>query len=296
MSKTKQYLQDFAGTLAQAMIKNGTNWDCIFKRNSMPVNASTNKRYKGINFLMLNYETQQKEYSSPIFASYKQWASLNAQVKKGSTGTPIVFYRPIMEKSKIDPKKDVYAGCVLNYSKVFNIDQVDLTESKFTPAIFKTGKQYSITDIDNFVKSTKVEIKHTDGNGCYYKPSEDFINMELKSNFKDTKESDATVHYYSTLFHELTHSTGHESRLNRKDKFANEGFIFGNKKSYAYEELIAEIGSILFSHEFNFTKTIRDNHAKYLNSWIQCLNNDYTFLTGATAQAQKAVDYFMSSE
>ena len=91
MSKTKQYLQDFAGTLAQAMIKNGTNWDCIFKRNSMPVNASTNKRYKGINFLMLNYETQQKEYSSSIFASYKQWAGLNAQVKKGSTGTPIVF-------------------------------------------------------------------------------------------------------------------------------------------------------------------------------------------------------------
>ena len=290
MSKTKQYLQDFAGTLAQAMIKNGTNWDCIFKRNSMPVNASTNKRYKGINFLMLNYETQQKEYSSSIFASYKQWAGLNAQVKKGSTGTPIVFYRPIMEQSKINPKKEVQKGMILNYSKVFNIDQVDLTESKFSPAIFKTGKQYSITEIDTFVKATKVEIKHTDGNGCYYKPSEDFINMELKSNFKDTKESDATVHYYSTLFHELTHATGHKDRLNRKDKFED------RKKSYAYEELIAEIGSILFSHEFNFTKTIRDNHAKYLNSWIQCLQNDYTFLTGATAQAQKAVDYFMSSK
>ena len=290
MSKTKKYLQDFAGNLAQAMIKNGTNWDCIFKRNSMPVNASTNKRYKGINFLMLNYETQQKEYSSPIFASYKQWASLNAQVKKGTTGTPIVFYRPIMEKSKINPTKEVQKGMILNYSKVFNIDQVDLTESKFSPAIFKTGKQYSITEIDNFVKATEVEIKHTDGNGCFYRPSEDFINMELKSNFKDTKESDATVHYYSTLFHELTHATGHEDRLNRKDKFED------RKKSYAYEELIAEIGSILFSHEFNFTKTIRDNHAKYLNSWIQCLQNDYTFLTGATASAQKAVDYFVSSK
>ena len=295
MSKTKKYLQDFAGTLAQAMIKNGTNWDCIFKRNSMPVNASTNKRYKGINFLMLNYETEQKKYSQPIFASYKQWASLGAQVvKKG--GTPIVFYRPIMKESKIDPTKMVQAGCILNYSKVFNIDLVDLSKSKFSPAIFKTGKQYSITEIDNFVKSTKVEIKHTDGNGCYYSPSKDFINMELKTNFKDTKESDATVHYYSTLFHELTHATGHKDRLDRKDKFANEGFIFDNKKSYAYEELIAEIGSILFSHEFNFTKTIRDNHAKYLNSWIQCLNNDYTFLTGATAQAQKAVDYFMDNK
>ena len=295
MSKTKKYLDDFSGQLASKMITLGTDWTCMFDRNTMPFNASTNKKYKGINFLMLNYETKQKEYSQPIFASYKQWASLNAQVKKGSTGTPIVFYRPIMKDSKIDPTKKVQAGCVLNYSKVFNIDQVDLSESKFSPAVFKTGKQYSITEIDNFVKSTKVEIKHTDGNGCFYRPSEDFINMELKTNFKDTKESDATVHYYSTLFHELTHATGHEKRLNRKDKFGND-FIVGNKKSYAYEELIAEIGSILFSHEFNFTKTIRDNHAKYLTSWIQCLQNDYTFLTGATAQAQKAVDYFMSSK
>ena len=296
MSKTKQYLQDFAGKVAQAMMKNGSNWQKMFGKNSMPFNASTNKRYKGINTLMLNFLCEEKEYSQPIFASYKQWASLNAQVKKGSTGTPIVFYRPIMKDSKIDPTKKVQAGCILNYSKVFNIDQVDLTESKYTPPIFKSGKQYSITEIDNFVKSTKVEIRHTDGKGCFYRESEDFINMELKSNFKDTSESDATVHYYSTLFHELTHSTKHENRLNRKDKFANEEFIFDNKKSYAYEELVAEIGSILFSHEFNFTKTIRDNHAKYLNSWIKCLNNDYTFLTGATAQAQKAVDYFMENK
>ena len=295
MSKTKKYLDDFSGQLASKMITLGTDWTCMFDRNTMPFNASTNKKYKGINFLMLNYETKQKEYSQPIFASYKQWASLNAQVKKGSTGTPIVFYRPIIKDSKIDPTKKVQAGCILNYSKVFNIDLVDLSKSKFSPAIFKTGKQYSITEIDNFIKATQVEIKHSDGKGCYYSPSKDFINMELKSNFKDTKESDATVHYYSTLFHELTHATGHEKRLNRKDKFGND-FIVGNKKSYAYEELIAEIGSILFSHEFNFTKTIRDNHAKYLNSWIKCLQNDYTFLTGATAQAQKAVDYFMSSE
>ena len=220
MSKTKQYLQDFAGRLAQSMMKNGTNWQKMFGTNSLPFNASTNKRYKGINFLMLNFMCSDKEYSQPIFASYKQWAKLNAQVKKGSTGTPIVFYRPLTEPSKIDPTKLVQAGMVLNYSKVFNIDQVDLqadlTKPKYTPPIFKTGQQYSITEIDNFVKATQVEIKHTDGKGCFYSPSKDFINMELKSNFKDTKESDATVHYYSTLFHELTHATGHEKRLNRK--------------------------------------------------------------------------------
>ena len=290
MSKTKDFLNDFSKTLASKLQSTNGKWDCIFKRGSMPINASTAKRYRGINWLMLNYETEQKEYSKPIFSSYKQWASLKGQVKKGSKGTPIVFYRPIMQPSKIDPSKEVNAGCILNYSKVFNIDQVDLTESKYKPDEFKSGKQYSIDQIDTFVKATKVEIKNSEGHGCYYNQTKDFINMELKTNFKDTKESDATIHYYSTLFHGLTHATGHKNRLDRKNKFDD------NKKSYAYEELVAEIGSIFFGFEFNITKTIRDNHAKYLNSWIKALQNDYTFLTGATAQAQKAVDYFMEDK
>ena len=290
MSKTKDFLNDFSKTLASKLQSTNGKWDCIFKRGSMPINASTAKRYRGINWLMLNYETEQKEYSKPIFSSYKQWASLKGQVKKGSKGTPIVFYRPIMQPSKIDPSKEENAGCILNYSKVFNIDQVDLTESKYKPDEFKSGKQYSIDQIDTFVKATKVEIKNSEGHGCYYNQTKDFINMELKTNFKDTKECDATIHYYSTLFHELTHATGHKNRLDRKNKFDD------NKKSYAYEELVAEIGSIFFGFEFNITKTIRDNHAKYLNSWIKALQNDYTFLTGATAQAQKAVDYFVSTK
>ena len=291
MSKTKDLLNNFSKTLATKLQSTNGKWEDIFKRGSMPTNASTNRRYKGINWLMLNYETEQQEYSKPIFSSYKQWASLKAQVKKGSKGTPIVFYKPIIRMSKVDPTKEVNAGCILNYSTIFNIDQVDLSESTYKPDEFKSGKQYSIDQIDTFVKATKVEIKNSSGNGCYYNKTKDFINMELKINFKDTLESDATIHYYSTLFHELTHSTGHQKRLDRKNKFE-----LDNKKSYAYEELIAEIGSIFFGYEFNITKTIRDNHAKYLNSWISNLNNDYTFLTGATAQAQKAVDYFVSSK
>ena len=290
MSKTKDFLNDFSKTLASKLESTKGKWEDIFKRGSMPINASTNNRYRGINWLMLNYETEKKEYSKPIFSSYKQWSSLKGQVKKGSKGTPIIFYKPIMQASKIDPTKEVNAGCILNSSTVFNIDQVDLSESKYRPDEFKTGKQYSIKLIDDFVKATKVEIKNSEGHGCYYNQTKDFINMELKTNFKDTKESNATLHYYSTLFHELTHSTGHKNRLDRKDKFDD------RKKSYAYEELVAEIGSIFFGYEFNITKTIRDNHAKYLNSWIKELKNDYTFLTGATAQAQKAVDYFVSTK
>jgi antirestriction protein ArdC len=118
--------------------------------------------------------------------------------------------------------------------------------------------------------------------------------MEYKTNFKDTEESNATVHYYSTLFHELTHSTGHEKRVNRIKTNLNK---FGSHSTeYAFEELVAEIGSILLGHEFNIEKTVRDNHAKYLNSWIKALKKDYTLIATAFAQAQKAVDYFVSSK
>ena len=112
--------------------------------------------------------------------------------------------------------------------------------------------------------------------------------MTSKHNFKDTKECDATVHYYSTLFHELTHSTGHESRTGRVKK--NKEKLIHDE--YAFEELVAELGSVLFGQEFNIEKTIRDNHIQYLNSWIKALKKDYTLIGDALAQAQKAFDYF----
>jgi antirestriction protein ArdC len=96
------------------------------------------------------------------------------------------------------------------------------------------------------------------------------------------------------LFHELTHSTGHESRTNRIKTNLNK---FGShSKEYAFEELVAEIGSMLLGNQYGIEKTIRDNHSKYLNSWIEALKEDYTLIATAFAQAQKAVDYFVSSK
>jgi antirestriction protein ArdC len=111
--------------------------------------------------------------------------------------------------------------------------------------------------------------------------------MTPKEFFKDTKDSDATVNYYSVLFHELTHATGHKNRLDRKDKFDD------HSKSYAFEELIAETGAILFGKHFKIEKTIRPNHAQYLNSWITALQKDFSFLTGAIAQASRSFEYFV---
>ncbi len=238
---------------------------------------------------MLSFDCEDKKYAHNIWATYKQWASLNAQVTKGSKGTPIIFYKPpVYKKNKDTGDREKIKWAVKRDSTVFNVSQVDLSNSEYKIPVRKTGKQYSIDEIDNFINETKVIIKHDDVNRCFYVPSKDYINMAPKDKFKDTKESNATVHYYSTLFHELTHATGHEKRLNRQKQFDDD-----HKKSYAYEELIAETGSILFSKHFRIEKTIRDNHAKYLNGWIKYLNDDYSFLSSAIAKAGKAFDHFV---
>jgi len=258
--------------------------------NSRPMNAKTKNGYRGINSMMTTFDTYFNKYKYCLYATKKQWATLGSEPKKDAQPLPIVFYKPMFEKSKVDPTRDVQAGCLLLYSKAYNYAQVD---GDYTPPVFKTGKQYSIDKIDSFVESTKVEIKNKEEGRCYYNSASDFINMTSKFNFKDTKEANATVHYYSTLFHELTHSTGHDSRTGRIKK--NKEKLLATKE-YAFEELVAELGSVLFGQQFNIEKTIRGNHIQYLNSWIKALKNDYTLIADASAQAQKAIDYFIPSK
>ena len=289
MAIAKEVINNFTKSVIESMKKNGSNWDKMFGDNLDPINVISNKRYRGINWAMLSFDCEDKKYAHNIWATYKQWASLNAQVTKGSKGTPIIFYKPpVYKKNKDTDKNERVQWAVMRASTVFNVNQVDLSNSEYKVPVKKTGKQYSIDEIDNFINETKVIIKHDDVNRCFYVPSKDYINMAPKDKFKDTKESNATVHYYSTLFHELTHATGHEKRLNRQKQFDDD-----HKKSYAYEELIAETGSILFSKHFRIEKTIRDNHAKYLNGWIKYLNDDYSFLSSAIAKAGKAFDHFV---
>ena len=294
MATAQQTLEQFKDDVVSSMKQNNGRWEKMFGDNINAINSVSNNRYRGINQFMLSFKSASKKYKNNIWATYKQWDSLNAQVKKGSKGTGIIFYKPSLFRN---PKKDETPNTkhglvktqwsVMRASTVFNVDQVDLTNSEYKIPVSKFGKQYSIKEIDSFIKSTDVTIKHDDVNRCFYVPSKDYINMTPKEFFKDTKDSDATINYYSVFFHELTHSTSHETRLNRKDKFDD------NKKSYAFEELIAETGSILFGKHFKIAKTIRPCHATYLNSWIKALENDFSFLTSAIAQASRAFEYYV---
>ena len=275
-------------TLMQGQINDPTKrWDAPFNNlNSRPMNAKTKLYFKGVNAMLTTFDTYFNKYKYCLYATKKQWASLGNAPKTGAKPIPIVFYKPFFKDSRIVEDKKVLSGAILLYSKSFNFAQ---TEGTYTPPVFKTGKQYSVGAIDTFVKSTKVDLRHKEEGRCYYNQTGDYINMTSKINFKDTKEADATIHYYSTLFHELTHSTGHESRTGRIKKNKDK---FGVRDEYAFEELVAELGSVLFGQQFGIEKTIRDNHIQYLNSWIKALKHDYTLVGDALAQSQKAVDYF----
>ena len=298
MTTAQQTLEQFKNEVVDSMKKNNGRGEKMFGDNIDAINSVTNNRYRGINQLMLSFTSTSKKYKNNIWASYKQWQSIGGQVKKDSKGTGIVFYKPAKYVSKktgnpvpvgtiLDNKTATKTWSILRASTVFNVSQVDLTNSEYKIPVIKTGKQYSIDAIDSFIKSTEVEIKNEDNNKCFYVPSKDYINMTSKEFFRDTKDSDATVNYYSVLFHELTHATGHKNRLDRKDKFDD------HSKSYAFEELIAETGAILFGKHFKIEKTIRPNHAQYLNSWIKALQKDFSFLTSAIAQASRAFEYYV---
>jgi len=301
MTKSRDTLKEFVGDVIQAMVHNDKDWTKMFgDAKTLPArNAVTNNRYKGINYLMLGATTHNNKYANNIWATYKQWASVGAQVVKGSKSTTVIHYRPPVYKHK---KTGVEVNSVkwietndytkikwpnLSAASVFNVAQVDLTNASYKVPTRNTT-QYSVDTIDNFVSGVDVKIINEDHDSCYYNETKDLINMTPKEKFINTTDADATQHYYATLFHELTHATKHAKRLNRKAQFQDDAH-----KSYAYEELVAELGSILLSQHFGQTKTVRENHAKYLNSWIEALKKDFTFLTSAAQKASAAVEFYI---
>ena len=306
MTKSKETLKSFVGEVINEMIHNNDNWVKMFgDENLLPAtNAVTKNRYKGINYFMLAATTRDKGYKQNVWATYKQWATVGAQVTKGSESTTIIFYKPPMYKdkngnivtSRVDYVKgsaqvhEKVTGPIMSAASVFNVAQVDLSNSSYKIEE-KTNTQYSVANIDKFVKNTGVEIIFDDETSCYYQESKDLINMTPKAKFHDTRDADATQDYSATLFHELTHATKHKSRLDRKAQFEDDA-----QKSYAYEELVAELGSVLLSQHFNQTKTVRENHAQYLNSWIKHLQKDFTFLTSAAQKASAAVEYYLNQQ
>ena len=288
----KEYLTIIRDNLVEQLENNSNKWHQSFINKNMPTNAVTGKHYNSTNFFNLNFVANINNYSQNLWASYLDWSKIGAKIIKGEAHkAKVLYYGTFKKENEKTKKEDVIP--FLKATPVFNIAQVDLSECKIKfNNSDNVNKVVSIQEIDNFVNDTGVEIKHSNDGRCYYAKTTDYIHMTNKENFIKTSYGDETSNYYSVLFHELIHSTGHSQRLDRfKDN--DKKFKDNAQQSYAFEELIAECGAIMLCQKFNLEKTIRVDHALYIKSWIQALKNDVKFLTSSLTRAYKATDYLI---
>ena len=288
----KEYLTTIRDNLVEQLQNNPSKWHNSFINKNMPTNAVTGKHYNSTNFFNLNWVANSNNYAQNLWASYLDWHKIGAKIIKGETHkAKVLYYGTFKKENEKTNKEDVIP--FLKATPVFNIAQVDLSECKIKfDNSDNVNKVVSIKEIDNFVNDTGVEIKHSNDGRCYYAKTTDYIHMTNKENFIKTSYGDETSNYYSVLFHELIHSTGHNQRLDRfKDN--DKKFKDNAQQSYAFEELIAECGAIMLCQKFNLEKTIREDHALYIKSWIQALKNDVKFLTSSLTRAYKATDYLL---
>lgn len=241
--------------------------------NSADKNVLSQKPYQGINRLILGMSSMVRGYTVPVWASYKQWESLGANVRKGEKGTRIVFFSPVTKENKQTGEKESYA--VLKAYWVFNASQVDGIE--IAPTASAEGNFNAIERAEDRIVKTGALISHG-GDAAFYMPSQDRIQLPNKTAF------DAESSYYATAFHELGHWTGAKTRLDRdldKGKFGN--------PAYAFEELVAELTAAFLCQDYGIQGELR--HAGYIQSWLKACKDDSRAIFKASALAQKAADY-----
>ncbi len=204
----------------------------------------------------------------------------NRKKRLSEKGNCVVFTDTFEKEVEGEIKKIPF----LKYSIVFNRSQlVSYFPPEPTVEVSKPIVE-KINSIEDFIANTFATIENREGD-AYYSPIEDKICMPLMSVFKDTKYGTASENYYATLLHELTHWTGHSSRVNRKIK--NQ---FGDH-AYAEEELIAELGAAFMGAEFEISGTKNLDHANYIGNWLKVLKDNKQFIIAAASEASKAVDY-----
>lgn len=254
--------------------------------NGLPTNAITDQAYNGINILNLWVSASKNGYTSNQWATYKQWQSAGAQVRKGQKGSLVVFYKPLTPNDGDDANDDTNTQLsfpfVLKTSSVFSKDQlVSPPKGQENLLINATDK---IENADQFVQNTGAKII-IGGDRAYYSPARDEIVLPDRDRFTGTSTSSATESFYSVLLHELTHWTSKEDRCNR----ATTG-RFGTE-DYAMEELVAELGSAFLCAELGISNTPRQDHSDYINNWIYVLKDNPKAIFWASSRASEATQY-----
>jgi antirestriction protein ArdC len=248
----------------------------------LPRNALTDNAYRGVNVVSLWVSAETRGYSAPVWATYRQWAEIGAQVRKGEKSSLVVFYKEYDVEPDTNDETDDGRRFVARASSVFNAAQVDGYALPGAPE--PLGAIERIANVDTLVSATGADIRHG-GERAFYSRSGDYIQMPGEELFCGTQTLSRSEGFYAVLVHELTHWSGAEHRLNRTF-----GKRFGDK-AYAAEELVAEIGSAFLCAELGITQDVRPDHAQYLAQWLELMKADSRAIFTAAASASRAADY-----
>lgn len=249
--------------------------------NALPVNAQTGALYNGVNILSRWATAINCGYQRGLWATYRQWAALGAQVRKGARGACVVFYKEY--ETDPDPKAENDDGKrrVARASWVFNAAQVDgfdLPDLPDLPPIDRIGRA------DALIARLQPAMRFG-GEQAYYSPGQDFIQMPDERLFTAADSGKRSEDYYAVLFHELTHWSGATHRLNREL-----GKRFGDN-AYAIEELVAELGAAFLCGSLSITPVPRPDHAGYIAHWLDVMKADKRAIFSAAAKANEAVTF-----
>ena len=257
-------------------------WKGNGSNNPFPRNFKTGAPYRGANILIL----WSSPYSSPYWLTFKQAKELGGTVRKGEKGTQILFWKISAKDAEKDQPveitddKERKSFFCRSYT-VFNVEQCDGLKVPETitalPEIDQDERCEAI--VTGWTSRPSLNLDNAHEGRAYYRPGTDTVHMPIRSRFVDAP------HYYATLFHELVHSTGHKSRLDRTF-----GESFGDHL-YSKEELVAEVGSgFLCAIAGIANERIEQNSTSYIQHWIEALKGDSRLVITAASAAQKAAD------
>jgi antirestriction protein ArdC len=260
----------------------------------LPTNLVSGKPYSGSNALLLSMN----DYEIPFYATFNQIKNLGGRVKEGEVSTEIIFWdiRVAHKETREAISQDDYLALTKeqksNYQvrpygrfySVFNVEQCEGLEIPKPMRKLPLNQKMELCEQVVVGYQKKPDIHFKPGVACYI-PSLDEVRMPELNAYKDSES------FYATLFHELGHSTGHYSRLNRPG--VTGPIEFGSQK-YSVEELIAEITASFLCANCQIENKVIDNSVAYLNSWISKLSNDKYMIVKASSEAQKAFNLIVN--
>lgn len=265
-------------------------WDSGAVSPGGPVNATTGKNYRGINVLLLGCHPRTWESGDPRWCSYKQAAEKGWQVRKGEKAATIFFFTKIEAGGGRSSAEKVVndladeAGKlipVLRSYPVFHASQMDGIPA-YVPPTVEDAPWRRPEAVEKILRNSGVSMR-VGGNRAYYSPGTDHIQLPPDSAFS-SRES-----WSATLLHEMGHATSHPSRLNRDGLLGSRHGSF----SYAQEELRAELASVFMGGELGVAADL-ENHASYIDSWLEVLRKDKREIFRAAGDAQRIADYCLA--